>query len=587
MTDKNDDLLNKVKNSFEEIFKFSKFFDFEGYTHIKLQVLSYKKNNFWTIEYMRFDFTLKPLHQDRKQISKEGNALYVQFSKPIVIFLNLINVDQNGTYLTIDDFHIYFDNKFKSITHRKIINERKNQYPYQFKKRKVKLKFYYIHKLYSNYSLQQFKYLKENFRNSNTGLIYTGEDIFNNLMEMEYGLLSYSLIVFVFPIYSFSLSHKIIKEKDKKIVVFEKVIPRKLRDSIELYYQLNDENKRDLNEKIIISKTFSGEITISINWYGDEAFLPKGTLLYREKILIEKEQKEMKQTIQKNKKEFIEIEFNLYQLPDYNEFKNLINLYSDHPEFYKILPNLIRNLYENLLRDIFFTCLAGEYTYLYYNTNRGRVRNFSRLIELLRTLRSEFDSSYGMVIPDNIIENLDKFRNDANYNIHQIKNVIEPSYAEKNKEKFTVTLEILLQFFRKITTSNKKIKNIAPKLIKKFEEKHSTKEPQIKIDSNQINEISKLISSIRLDLDNQVTKSLLARRITTSGKNAIQKKIDELTGKIIQLKMKNPSYNSLIYSISSLDREFNSEFMHREILLKTINDVATYFKYAVSEIQIK
>ncbi len=585
MIDKNNALLNRVKGSFEEILEFSKFFEFEGYTYCKLQILSYKKNNIWIIEYMRQDFILEPDDQVRTHISKEGNALYVQFSKPIINLLEIINFDKNGVHLSIDDYHIYFNNKFKSISHAKIINKLKNQYPYQFKESKVKLYFYFIHELYSSYSLNQFKYQKENFQDTNTGLIYTGEDIFNDLMEMEIGLFNYSLIIFVFPIYSFSLSHKILKEEDKITIVFEKKIPNKLQDSIELYYQLDDENNRNLSDKIIISKNFSGRITISIKWYGDEAFLPKGTLLYNEKILIEKDQKEMKQTIQKNKKEFIEIDFNLYQLPDYIGIKDLINLCADHPEFYKVLPNLIRNLYENLLRDTFHACLVGKYTHLYYNTNRGRVKNFSKLIKLLNTLRSEFDSSYGMVISNNIIENLDKFRNDANYNIHQIKNVIEPSYAEKNKEKFIVTLEILLQLFRKITTSNKKINNIAPKLLKKFEEKHSTRDPQEKINNNQIHEISILISSIRSDLDNQVTISLLERRITVYGKNAIQKKIDELPGKIIQLKIKKSSfYDRLIYSITKLDREFNSEFLHRETLLQTINNVATYFKYAISEI---
>lgn len=587
MIDEKNTSLNKVKQSFKEILKFSKFFEFEGYKYCKFRILSYKKNNSWIIEYIRIDFTLKPIKQVRKHISKEENALYIQFSKQLMNILEIIDVDKDGVFLNINDYQIYFDNKFKSITYDKVISKLKNQYPYQFRESKTKLNFFYMHELYSGYNLQQYKYQRENFYDTKTEMIYTGADIFNDLMEMDYGLFSNCLILFVFPIYSFSFNHKIVKGNDEKIIIFEKKIPEGLKASIDIFYQLMDEKKQNLNENIIISKSFSGVIPISINWYGDESFLPKGTLIYKEEILVEKEQKEIKIKTQKNKKDFIEIDFLQYQLPDYEGIKKLIDLCSDHPEFYRILPNLIRNLYENLLRDIFSACLANKYTYLYYNTNRGRVRNFSRLIDLFKTLKHELESFYAMVIPDDIFKYLGKFRKDGNYSIHQIQSIIERDYAEKNREKFTITINILLQLYRKITTTGKKIKKIELNLLKKFKENHKSKEHQKNIKKNQIDEISQLISSIRFDIDNQVKTRLFEKRITTSGKNTIQKKIDELSSKVIQLKMKNLAYNRLVFSINRLDREFNTEFIHRGLLLRVLVDVSSYFKYAISDIYSK
>lgn len=587
MIEENNDLLNKVKYSFEEILKFSKFFEFERYKYCKFGVLCYKNNNNWIIEYMRIYFTFKPIKHIKKQVSKEENALYVQFSHPIENLLKIFDVDKNGVFLTIDNYQIYFDNKFESISYDKIINKLKNQYPYQFKESKTKLNFYCMHDLYSGYNLQQYKYQRENFGDTKTEMIHTGEDVFNDLMKMSYGLFGNCFILFVFPIYSFSFNYEILEENEEKIILFESKMHNRLKDSIEIFYQIQDEKKQNLKENIKISKEFYGIITILIIWYGDESFLPKGTLLYKEKIPIERIQKVGEEKIQENKKMFIETDFFQYQLPDYDEIKNLINICAYHPEFYKLLPNLIRNLFENLLRDVFSACLATKYTTLFISKDQGRVKNLSKLIDLLNILKSEFESLYGTKIPDEIFNNLIIFKKKANHNVHEIQTVIEPNYAEKNKHKHNITLNILLQLYRRINTARKKIENIEPNLLKKIEDKKISRGLKAKLEENQIDEISQLISSIRFDLDNQVTKNLFGRRISTSGRNTIQKKIDELSSEVIQLKLKNSAYDSLVISIDSLDREFNIEFIHRETLLDKINDVSTYFKYAISDIYSK
>ncbi len=584
MTDKNIPLLNKVKNSFEEILAFSKFFEFESYNYFKLRILSYKKNNIWIIEYMRLDFSLEPIDQMRNQISKEENALYIQFSKEITDLLNILAVDNNGVYIKFEDKHIYFDNRVNSISQARIINQLKNYHPYPFKESRVKLKFHYMQTLYSSYRLNEFKYQRENFYDLNTGLINTGEDIFTDFMEMGDRLLPYSFIIFVFPIYSFSISHKIIKEKDKKTIVFEKKIPTEFQDSLEIYYQLNEENKRNLKKKIIIPDNFSGNITILINWYGNEEFIPKGILLYQENIIVEKTMKEDGKFPVKTEKDFIEIDFFNYRLPSYDGIKNLINLCAEDPEFYKLIPNLVRNLFENLLGDIFSACLVGEYKYLYYNSSHSRVREFSRLIDLLKTLKGEIESLYVMNIHKKIFEYLGKFRKDGNYSIHHIQEVIESDYAEKNQEKFSITLNNLLQLYQKIINSKKKIEKINPNLLENFGEKQSTKKRQKKVNDSQIAEITQLISTIRSDFKKQIIKTTLGSRISIPVKEEIQKKINNLTAKVIKLRLENLGYKTLVQSITILDSEFNAEFLHKKFLLYIIGQVAENFKFAISDV---
>ena len=47
--------------------------------------------------------------------------------------------------------------------------------------------------------------------------------------------------------------------------------------------------------------------------------------------------------------EFIEKDFSYYNLPLFEEFKNLINKCVVEDDLYKLIPYLLRNLFENLL----------------------------------------------------------------------------------------------------------------------------------------------------------------------------------------------------------------------------------------------
>ena len=267
-------------------------------------------------------------------------------------------------------------------------------------------------------------------------------------------------------------------------------------NSVEFQLNFNDDNTKKLSEnyfkttfnfdfskydcdpnfniRVLSEKIITGEYIIDLEKSFDTTRWSKSL----DDIYLEvdndkvDDQKFLIPQTQRSEKEYIESDFLQYQLPDYTELKNLINSCAYHSEFYRLLPALIRNLLENLLGDIFSTCLAGEYTYLYYNTTRGRVRDFSRLIELLRILRIEIDKSYVMTIHDSIFENLEKFRKDGNFNIHQVQKVIGPSYVEKNRETFNITLKSIMQLYRKIINSQKKITEIDFELIKKYKEKN-------------------------------------------------------------------------------------------------------------------
>ena len=154
------------------------------------------------------------------------------------------------------------------------------------------------------------------------------------------------------------------------------------------------------------------------------------------------------------------------QLADYRNYIDLINEIADNPKFFMILPVLNRILLENLLRDIISSSLEGEYSYLYYNQSRGKVRNFSTLLNLFNKLRKNFRESYAVDIPDEIISYLDKFRKDGNYSSHKLVIYIKPNYINEIKDDFAVTISILVQLYQKIINSGKKIIRIDEKLLK-------------------------------------------------------------------------------------------------------------------------
>lgn len=252
----------------------------------------------------------------------------------------------------------------------------------------------------------------------------------------------------------------------------------------------------------------------------------------------------------------------------YERYIDLINTVANDSKYTRLLPMLNRNLLENLLRDIFSSCLEGEYTYLYYNQNRGQIRNLSTLFDVFKKLRKSFGESYAMNIPDEIIGYLDKFRKDGNISSHEIETYVDSNYANGIKEKFSATLHVLLQLHQKIINSGKKIKKIDEKLVKGQAE---DKKPK----SKDTSKIVRLISSIRNDIENIKDDEI----IIPNKKEKIQERIDELSVNLTNLNINNSAYRKLILSISILENALHGD-LRLEMKLG-IELIAILFKQAL------
>ena len=65
------------------------------------------------------------------------------------------------------------------------------------------------------------------------------------------------------------------------------------------------------------------------------------------------------------KEQFIEVNFSDYDLHEYDAFIDLINECDNYNDFFRLLPILLRCLFENLLYDMFQDSLDSTYTELF------------------------------------------------------------------------------------------------------------------------------------------------------------------------------------------------------------------------------
>lgn len=88
--------------------------------------------------------------------------------------------------------------------------------------------------------------------------------------------------------------------------------------------------------------------------------------------------------------DFIENDFSSYGLNEFEEYKNLINICaSDDKYLYRLVPNLLRTLFENLLYRIFLEGLSPKHKNYYFLTSQSRSRDLSELINILNVLKSD------------------------------------------------------------------------------------------------------------------------------------------------------------------------------------------------------
>lgn len=150
-------------------------------------------------------------------------------------------------------------------------------------------------------------------------------------------------------------------------------------------------------------------------------------------------------------KKFIKPDVKEYELPEYNEFMELINLSAYDDKFYRILPVLLRTLFENLLYDIFQTGLKDKHKSLYFLKSQNRARNFSQLIALLNILKDkDFKRFHRNSINQNTISELKEIQIFGNWTVHQFLRLVDKDFVEKWEEKVNRILKVLLVLYKKI-----------------------------------------------------------------------------------------------------------------------------------------
>jgi len=168
------------------------------------------------------------------------------------------------------------------------------------------------------------------------------------------------------------------------------------------------------------------------------------------------------------KEKFIDLNFKDYELSYYNSYIDLINGIAYHPDFYMILPHLLRSLFENILHDIFSQSLDDSHKDMYYQTRNTRRRDFSRLISLLvHLIKQEYAPYIDLKITPDMIKIMEKIREIGNFSIHDIIEKITTSFAEEWRDKIRITLTPLLISYHKLKGKNIKIDPQREYVIKK------------------------------------------------------------------------------------------------------------------------
>lgn len=147
-------------------------------------------------------------------------------------------------------------------------------------------------------------------------------------------------------------------------------------------------------------------------------------------------------------KEFITKNFEKFELIQYEGYLKLINRIAYHDEFYAILPNLLRTLFENILHDLFAMSLDNKYKELFYNKGKNRIADFSILIKLLNFLsQNEFKAYIGDKIHPRVIQFLNGIKDDGNLTVHGVIRKIPRNYSNDIQDKIDLVLDSLLVSF--------------------------------------------------------------------------------------------------------------------------------------------
>ncbi len=158
------------------------------------------------------------------------------------------------------------------------------------------------------------------------------------------------------------------------------------------------------------------------------------------------------------KKKFIIHDFQDYGLKHYDSYINIINGIAYHEDFYIILPNLLRCVFENLLYDIFQTVLNKKHTEFFFLRSQTRARDFSQLIALLNILKDkDFKPYHNNSLNQSVIDVLKEIQKFGNWTVHQILRQVDKDFADQREQKINRVLLALLVFYKKIQDKNLEI----------------------------------------------------------------------------------------------------------------------------------
>lgn len=165
---------------------------------------------------------------------------------------------------------------------------------------------------------------------------------------------------------------------------------------------------------------------------------------------------------------FIKYKFSEFELPThYDEYIKLINESIELGDFYRILPILLRCLFENLLYDLFSDSLHLSHNDLYYNKYHKRSMVFSKLILLLDFLKDEEYKPFVLNKINKItIDILTEIKEIGNYSVHDTLEMFQRIHINDWRSKIDLALKHLLTSYKKLKGSKLEISQTRLILIK-------------------------------------------------------------------------------------------------------------------------
>lgn len=167
-------------------------------------------------------------------------------------------------------------------------------------------------------------------------------------------------------------------------------------------------------------------------------------------------------------KPFINSKFSDFNLPaHYDAYIKLINESIEVGDFYRILPILLRCLFENLLYDLFSDSLHISHNDLYYNKFHKRAMVFSKLILLLDFLKDDEYKPFVLnKINKNTIDILKEIKEIGNYSVHDTLEMFQRIHINDWRSKTDLALKHLLTSYKKLNGNKLEIRQDRLILIK-------------------------------------------------------------------------------------------------------------------------